>query len=61
MAAAAASSGEVAMFHIAGITPEAPTLADALGNRRPRRTVPVSMADLRRTREALTTTIGLAT
>ena len=40
MAAAAASSGEVAMFHIAGITPEAPTLADALGDRRPRRTVP---------------------
>ena len=55
MAAAAASSGEVAMFHIAGITPEAPTLADALGNRSPRRTVRVSMADLRQTRETLTT------
>ena len=27
MAAAAASSGEVAMFHIVGVTPEAPTLA----------------------------------
>ena len=56
MAAAAASSGEVAMFHLAGITPEAATIAAALGDRPPRRTVPVSMTDLRRTREALTTT-----
>jgi cis-L-3-hydroxyproline dehydratase len=58
MGAAAASSGEVAMFHIAGITPEATTLAEALGNRRPRRTVPVTIGDLRRTRAALTTTTG---
>jgi predicted aconitase len=58
MAAAAASSGEVAMFHIAGITPEATTLADSLGNRQPQRTVVVSMADLRRSREALTTSSG---
>lgn len=58
MAASAASSGEVAMFHIAGITPEAPTLADALANRSPPRTVRVSMADLRRTRETLTTATG---
>ena len=58
MAAAAASSGEVAMFHIVGITPEATTLAEALGDRRPRRTVPVSMGNLRRTRESLSTTAG---
>jgi predicted aconitase len=58
MAAAAASSGEVAMLHLAGITPESATVAEALGNRRPRRTVAVSMADLRRTREALSTTAG---
>jgi cis-L-3-hydroxyproline dehydratase len=58
MAAAAASSGEVAMFHIAGITPEAATLAEALGNRHPRRTVPVSIGDLRRTRDGLTTATG---
>jgi predicted aconitase len=58
MAAAAASSGEVAMFHLAGITPESATVAEALGNRRPRRTVVVSMADLRRTRESLSTTAG---
>jgi predicted aconitase len=58
MAAAAASSGEVAMFHIAGVTPEAGTLADALGNRPARRTVTVSMAELRQTRQALTTATG---
>jgi cis-L-3-hydroxyproline dehydratase len=58
MAAAAASSGEVAMFHVAGITPEAPTLSDALGNRAPRQTMTVSISDLCRTREALTTAAG---
>jgi len=58
MAAAAASSGEVAMFHIAGVTPEAATLAEALGNRPARRTATVSMADLRQTRQALTTAPG---
>jgi cis-L-3-hydroxyproline dehydratase len=58
MAAAAASSGEVAMFHIVGITPEAPTLSDALGNRPSQRTVAISMSDLRQTREALTTSTG---
>jgi predicted aconitase len=58
MAAAAASSGEVAMFHIAGITPEAKTLDGALGARQPRRTVVVTLGDLRRTRESLTTSTG---
>jgi cis-L-3-hydroxyproline dehydratase len=58
MAAAAASSGEVAMFHIAGITPEAKTLDGALGARQPRRTVIVTLGDLRRTRESLTTSTG---
>ena len=58
MAAAAASSGAVAMFHVAGVTPEAPTVEAALGNRPPRRTVAISAADLRRARQALTTTSG---
>jgi predicted aconitase len=57
-AAAAASSGSVAMFHIAGITPEAPTLADALGGRPPVRTIAVTFADLQRARADLTTTSG---
>ena len=58
MAAAAASSGAVAMFHVAGVTPEAPTVEAALGNRRPRRTIAIRAADLRRSRQALTTTSG---
>lgn len=58
LAAAAASSGEVAMFHIVGVTPEAATLGEALGDRQPRRTVPVSISHLRRTRETLTTATG---
>jgi len=58
MAAAAASSGEVGMFHIVGVTPEAATLREALGGRQAQRTVPVSIEDLRRTREALTTATG---
>ena len=36
VAAAAASSGSVAMFHVVGSTPEAPTLEAALGGREPR-------------------------
>ena len=58
LAAAAASSGEVAMFHIAGTTPEAPTVQEALGYRQPERTLHISLAELRRTRAALTTAIG---
>jgi predicted aconitase len=33
--AAAASSGGVEMYHVAGVTPEAPTLSAALGAREP--------------------------
>ena len=58
LAAAAASSGEVAMFHIAGTTPEAATVHEALGHRPPERTMRISLADLRRTRAALTTATG---
>jgi predicted aconitase len=58
LAAAAASSGSVAMFHMTGITPEAPTLADALGGRVPSRTIEIGMAELRRARAQLTTATG---
>lgn len=44
--AAAASSGAVAMFHMVGVTPEAPTLRDALGGRPPARTLRVGPGDL---------------
>ncbi len=39
LGAAAASSGAVAMFHAVGITPEAPTLQDALGGNEPAREI----------------------
>jgi len=35
MGAAAASTGAVAMFHIPGVTPEAPTIEQAFGGRKP--------------------------
>jgi predicted aconitase len=54
VAAAAASSGAVALFHIAGITPEAQTAADALGGHKPTRTIDISLADLQRVRAELT-------
>jgi len=58
LCAAAASSGEVALVHIAGITPEAPTVEAALGGRPPVATHRVSLDDLRRTRAVLSTTTG---
>ncbi len=57
-AAAAASSGRVALFHIVGITPEAPTLDAAFQSRPPDRTVSMSTADLRSARAELTTADG---
>jgi predicted aconitase len=41
LGAAAASAGAVGLFHAVGITPEAPTLAEALGNRPPSRIVEI--------------------
>ena len=57
-AAAAASSGAVALFHLAGITPEAPTVAAALGGRQPQRVAQISREDLYRTRAQLTTHVA---
>jgi predicted aconitase len=58
LAAAAASSGSVALFHIAGVTPEAPTLTDALGGRPPARTIAIGLPELRRAHDHLTTATG---
>jgi predicted aconitase len=58
LGAAAASSGTVALFHIVGITPEAPTLEAAFQGRRPSRTVEVTMDTLRAARRELTTADG---
>ncbi len=58
LTAAAASSGSVALVHIAGITPEATTVTDALGGHPAARTVNVSLVDLRAARAQLTTAVG---
>ena len=54
--AAAASSGGVAMFHMIGITPEAPTLPQAFQGKPPIETIDVTMDLLRESRRALTHT-----
>jgi predicted aconitase len=46
MGAAMASSGSVTMFHVEGLTPEAPDLATAFGGRPPPETIRVTQADL---------------
>jgi predicted aconitase len=58
LAAAAASSGSVALFHIAGVTPEAPTVTAAFGGRAPLKTIALTMDDLRAARAELTTSIS---
>jgi len=56
--AGAASSGGVAMFHMVGITPEAPTLEAAFHGKAPLRTIDVTMDTLRESRRDLTHTDG---
>ena len=57
-AAAAASSGRVALFHIVGVTPEAPTLDAAFQGRTPVETIDVTLEALREARRQLTTADG---
>jgi predicted aconitase len=57
-AAAAASSGRVALFHMIGVTPEAPTLEAAFQGQSPARTIDVAFEDLRAARAELTTADG---
>ena len=56
--AAAASSGSVALLHLEGITPEAPTLSEALGGRNPTRRERITFESLKQARAALTTAAG---
>jgi predicted aconitase len=58
LGAAAASSGGVALCHVIGTTPEAPTLDAALGGREPDRVVHVTTARLRDARDELSMTDG---
>jgi predicted aconitase len=55
LAAAAASSGAVGLFHVAGRTPEAPTAAAALGHRPPERIICLTPEMLRAARDRLST------
>jgi predicted aconitase len=57
LGAAAASSGNVGLFHIVGVTPEAPTL-DAVGAGRGVDARTIDMAALRSARSELTTAAG---
>lgn len=55
LGAAAASSGEVALFHAVGVTPEAPTLERALHGLAPLRAHEVTLPTMRATRAELST------
>ncbi len=58
LGAGAASSGAVALFHLVGVTPEAPTRAAAFQQRQPEAHETVSTAELRAARAALNTAPG---
>lgn len=57
-AAAAASSGAVGLFHVAGITPEAPDLETALGGNTPDEIIAVTAAMAQDARKRLSTAAG---
>jgi predicted aconitase len=58
LGAAAASSGTVGLFHLVGITPEAPTLEAALHGREPEREIDVTMDHLHEAWRELSTADG---
>lgn len=58
LGAAAASSGAVALFHIVGLTPEAPTREAAFQGRKPGQVLNITIEHLRAARRELTTATG---
>lgn len=58
LCAAVASSGAVALMHLVGITPEAPTTEAAFQNKAPQQIIEVTMEQLRAARRELTTAEG---
>lgn len=58
LGAAAASSGTVALFHIPGVTPEAPSMEAAFQGSQPSMQVDLNMDDLRQARRELDTATG---
>jgi hypothetical protein len=55
LGAAAASSGAVALFHVVGATPEAPTLRDAFGGQEPEEVIEIRPKDVAETLRRLST------
>ncbi|MEM7343509.1 MAG: aconitase X catalytic domain-containing protein [Chloroflexota bacterium] len=60
LGAGSASAGAVALFHIVGATPEAPTLEDAFQGREPLDTITITMDTLKTAWKTLTTATGKA-
>lgn len=58
LCAASACSGAVALIHLVGITPEAPTVEAALQGHIPEQTTVLTMRELRAARNELTTAVG---
>jgi len=58
LCAAAAASGAVALIHLIGVTPEAPTIEAAFRNGSPHQTIEITMSSLRAARHELTTAAG---
>ncbi|MFH1757344.1 MAG: aconitase X catalytic domain-containing protein [Pseudomonadota bacterium] len=50
------TGGAISLVHIVGVTPEAPTVEEALGHRKPEDTISVTYKDLQSSYEKLTTT-----
>ena len=57
LGAASASAGGVGLFHVAGVTPEAPDTATALGFQQPQRILKPSASDLARAHDRLSTIV----
>jgi predicted aconitase len=55
LGAAAAASGAVGLFHVVGVTPEAPTLADAFHGRAPEQLIEIVPADIQKALHELST------
>jgi len=58
LGAAAASTGAVGLFHVAGVTPEAATVSDALQGHEPEATINVTAEMVRAARDGLGAGIG---
>ncbi len=53
LSAQLATGGAVGMYHVVGVTPEAPDLETAFGGKSPKKELTITDADLRKTQESL--------